>query len=122
MIVAQRPCCVVASWGSRWTRYHQERGEWPDRLDALAPGYLHAVPLDPFDGQPLRYKRVADGVVVSSITPDPSTTVDRFGRTHWGNDGGNRGTPYAFRLWDPAQRRQPAAEVLPMPRTDNAPP
>jgi hypothetical protein len=38
--------------------YHLENeGRLPATLDELVPGYLPAVPLDPFDGQTLRYDR-----------------------------------------------------------------
>lgn len=36
--------------------YHLETGALPDRLDALVPRYLDAVPVDDFGGQPLRYQ------------------------------------------------------------------
>jgi hypothetical protein len=31
------------------------------------PTYLAAVPTDPFDGQPLRYKKLAKGYIVYSV-------------------------------------------------------
>ncbi len=34
-----------------------EHGTLPERLDALVPGYLAALPRDGFDGEPLRYDR-----------------------------------------------------------------
>lgn len=37
--------------------YQKERGYLPARLEELVPGYLSDVPLDPFDGKPLRYSR-----------------------------------------------------------------
>lgn len=43
----------------------------PESLDQLVPQYLTAVPLDPFDGQPLRYKKnYLRGYVIYSIGPD----------------------------------------------------
>jgi hypothetical protein len=39
-------------------------GRLPERLDELVPGYLKAVPPDPFDGKPLRYNPVK-GVIYS---------------------------------------------------------
>jgi hypothetical protein len=36
-------------------RYRRKTGRWPERLDQLVPDFLPQVPLDPFDGQPLRY-------------------------------------------------------------------
>ena len=42
----------------------------PATLDALVPGYCSAPPRDPFDDQPLRYKKLQGGYVVYSIGPD----------------------------------------------------
>jgi hypothetical protein len=36
------------------TRYRLDHGNLPAHLSDLVPGYLDAIPLDPFDGQPLR--------------------------------------------------------------------
>ncbi len=40
--------------------YHREHGMWPATLDELVPSYLPRVPLDGFDGKPLKY-RLLDG-------------------------------------------------------------
>jgi len=37
--------------------YEQEQGALPERLDALTPEWLEAVPADPYDGQAFRYDR-----------------------------------------------------------------
>ncbi|MCW5556706.1 MAG: hypothetical protein KIT22_02505 [Verrucomicrobiae bacterium] len=37
--------------------YELQNGALPDSLDALVPVYLDRVPLDDFDGQPLRYSK-----------------------------------------------------------------
>ena len=34
------------------------------------PLYLNAVPADPFDGQPLRFKRLSKGYVIYSVGSD----------------------------------------------------
>jgi hypothetical protein len=39
-------------------------------LKALVPGYLDAVPEDPFTGGPLRYRKTTSGFVVYSVGPD----------------------------------------------------
>ena len=44
--------------------YTQAEGTLPDSLDALVPAYLDAVPLDRYDGAPLRYSK-AKGIVYS---------------------------------------------------------
>src|SRR5262249_3052447 len=48
-------------------RFRQERSAWPTSIAELCPAYLKAVPKDPFDGNALRYKRLADSVVIYSI-------------------------------------------------------
>jgi len=42
----------------------------PATLDALVPNYCPSLPRDPFDEQPLRYKKLARGYVVYSIGAD----------------------------------------------------
>jgi len=37
--------------------YEQSCGSLPERLDALVPQWIEAVPTDPYDGQPFRYAR-----------------------------------------------------------------
>jgi hypothetical protein len=51
-------------------RYRIANGALPESLGALVPKFLTAVPTDPFDGQPLRYKKLANGYVVYSIGED----------------------------------------------------
>ena len=41
-----------------------------ETLQNLVPGLLNVIPTDPFDGRPLRYKKLAKGYVVYSIGPD----------------------------------------------------
>jgi hypothetical protein len=81
-------------------RYRLARGRWPESLAALVPEFLAAVPADPYDGQPLRYRRLADGVVVYSVGPD-------------GADGGGQSNPdppgpnFGCMLWDISRRHPP---------------
>lgn len=42
-------------------RYRGKHGEYPKRLDLLAPEFLHPVPVDFIDGKPLRYRFTGDG-------------------------------------------------------------
>jgi hypothetical protein len=51
-------------------RYRLAHGGLPERLDQLVPGDLKAVPEDPFDGKPLRYRRLDRGYVVYSVGED----------------------------------------------------
>ena len=49
----------------RWRLAHP--GRLPDTLAELVPAYLTAVPLDPYDGQPVRYQKLPVGYVVYSV-------------------------------------------------------
>lgn len=42
-------------------RFQLKHGVYPEKLAELTPEFLPSVPLDPIDGQPLRYRRNADG-------------------------------------------------------------
>ncbi len=55
----------LAAW-----RYRQAKGKLPGTLAELAPGYIEAVPLDPFDGAALKYKFLDKGYVVYSVGMD----------------------------------------------------
>jgi hypothetical protein len=61
-------CAVI---GLACERFRLKSGRWPSSLDELTPAFLSAIPLDPFDGQPLRYLKLVDGVVVSSTGTHP---------------------------------------------------
>jgi hypothetical protein len=42
-------------------RFQLKNGNYPEKLSQLTPDFLASVPLDPVDGQPLRYRREQDG-------------------------------------------------------------
>lgn len=51
--------------------YHQDHKAYPATLSALVPGYLKAIPTDPFAlSGPLRYKLVSAKYVLYSVGPD----------------------------------------------------
>ncbi|HOB33237.1 MAG TPA: hypothetical protein PKH32_10205 [Verrucomicrobiota bacterium] len=52
----------------RYRRAHEE--SLPPALTNLVPEFLGEVPLDPFDGQPLRFVTTPKGFIVYSIGPD----------------------------------------------------
>jgi hypothetical protein len=61
--------------------YQLEHGELPDALDALVPKYFDAVPLDDFDGKPMRYSR--EKKVIYSVGAD---LVDSGGANQTSHD------------------------------------
>lgn len=52
----------------RWRLAHD--GQSPESLTELVPDYFEAIPLDPFDQQPLPYRKLPKGFVVYSIGAD----------------------------------------------------
>lgn len=77
-------------------RFRIERDRLPDTLDELVPAFVDAVPLDPFDGRRLRYRRTGNEFCVYSVgrnraddggcgDPDRNRFLDlvfRSGRMH----------------------------------------
>ena len=61
------------------------------------------MPADPFDGAPLRLRRVPGGLVVYTVGPDG---VDDGGSLDPGRLV-EPGTDLGFRLWDVVARRRP---------------
>jgi hypothetical protein len=85
-------------------RFRRDTGRWPASLDELVPAYLKAVPRDPYDRQPLRLRRLADGVVIYSAGSD---RTDDGGQVHTDPKIGGMPKDFGVRLWDPEHRRQP---------------
>jgi hypothetical protein len=48
-------------------QFRLDRGRLPESLSELVPDYLDSIPIDPFDGQPLRFKATEQGIVIYSI-------------------------------------------------------
>jgi len=51
-------------------RFSRQRGRLPSDLKELTPQFLEAVPTDPFDGAPIRYRRLARGYAIYSVDAD----------------------------------------------------
>jgi len=104
-------CGIVMLAAERYRRAHQH---WPQGMDDLVPAYLSRAPADPFDGQPLRIRSFADGIVVYSVGDD---SRDRAGNlSNAGNlrDDAQRPTSnWGFRLFDVRKRRQPPGKPSP---------
>jgi hypothetical protein len=52
------------------TRYRLDQGALPSKLDELVPKYLDAIPVDPFDGHPLRLAVKDNQWIIYSVGPD----------------------------------------------------
>jgi hypothetical protein len=107
--VAETRCAVV---GIACERFRLKRGRWPAALAELCPEFLASVPLDPFDGQPLRFAKQDDGVVVHSVGKTPAAA---------GRPGLPEGIQIGFRLWNPDARRLPPPPEPPPQKDEDKP-
>jgi ABC-type transport system involved in multi-copper enzyme maturation permease subunit len=86
-------------------RFRREHGRWPNSLAELVPSKLPKIYTDPYDGQPLRYRKNKEGVVIYSVGPDKIDDGGKFDRLKVTTPGADIG----IQLWDPDKRRQPPA-------------
>jgi hypothetical protein len=59
-------------------RYRLKHGNWPNGIEPLVPDLLAAVPIDPFDGQPVRYRQTDTGLTIYSVGPDGEDNLGRL--------------------------------------------
>ncbi len=84
-------------------RYRRKHGSWPPALADLVPHYLSAVPRDPFDGQPLRYRRTDNGAIIYALYDNgDGTGADRDREPDAASP-----KDVVFTLWNVDRRRQP---------------
>jgi hypothetical protein len=66
--VAQIEAIMLASRAGLACRlYKNTNGRYPESLEALVPGHLSEVPIDPFTGKPFVYRREGEGFIVYSL-------------------------------------------------------
>jgi hypothetical protein len=107
---AQLRCFILALAAER---YRLQNGTWPARPEALVEAkLLTAVPLDPYDGKPVRMRRFDDRLVVYTVWED---RTDNGGvSVRYTNE--KSGTDLGFTLWYVDRRRQPPVELLTYPQ------
>jgi hypothetical protein len=84
-------------------RFRQANKRWPASLNEVPFDLLPAVPIDPYDGQPIRFRRTDTGVVVYTLGQN---LIDDGGAVEQPKIG-DPSLDVGFRLWDPDKRRQP---------------
>src|SRR5207244_2033898 len=72
----QRASLVTLTCALAAERFRLSHGCWPASLDVLVPAYLTEVPVDPFDLQPLRYRKLANGVVIDGLGQSDGPEAD----------------------------------------------
>lgn len=73
----------------------RRHGRLPENLEALVSSHLKALPRDPFDDNPLRYRRIGEGCIIYSVGPDGSDD----GGTSGEDAGEDEGHDIVFRLF-----------------------
>jgi len=104
-------CTCVALATERYRRSH---GRWPNSFAFLVPEFLGEVPTDPYNGSPLKYRRLDDGVVIYSVGPDCQDNGGKLDRQNPTTEG----TDIGFQLWDVVHRRQPWRQMVKEPKED----
>lgn len=93
--LSTRSCLRCAATGLAVERFRQKFGRWPESLDEIPKDILPEIPLDPFEGLPLKLAKSRDGVtVMNSGFP----LAESFARMEYEPSDGR------FRLFDLDQR------------------
>jgi hypothetical protein len=91
-------------------RLKDKNKDWPASLDVLVKEkLLDAIPADPFDNQPMRYRRTKEGIVIYSIA---FNMKDDQGDVEPDQIRGGEAPDIGFRLWNVDRRRQAALPAV----------
>jgi hypothetical protein len=60
----------TARLGLAAEKYRLRHGKFPAQLDDLAPDFIPVIPLDSFDGKPMKMKRTEHGLILYSVGPN----------------------------------------------------
>jgi len=111
--------------------YEFSHGAAPDQLTDLIPDFLPSVPIDPFDGKPLRYRREGKEWVLWSVGSDMKDDNAAWHEFKYRKPGDERtGGDIYFESTEPqddlafylSQRKLKASEPAPSPRNPTASP
>ena len=87
----------VAIVGVAAERFRSKQAHWPSGIDELIKaGLLKEHCRDPYDGNPLRWKRVPTGVIIYSVGPDKIDNGGKLDRSNLIAPG----TDVGFELWN----------------------
>lgn len=78
--------------------FRQESGRWPADLEELVPQYLDAIPIDSFDGAPLRY-RIDEAIGAPLIYSVGVNQIDDGGSSEFDPDPDAPAEELDFVLW-----------------------
>ena len=83
--------------------FRHENQRWPKDLQEIPQKWLKEIPVDPYDGKPMRYRIEEEGIVIYSVGADQ---IDQQGQLDLRPARGNPGD-LGIRLWNPNKRRLP---------------
>jgi hypothetical protein len=98
--------CAITALAAE--RFRIDTKNWPKSPADLCPKYINEVPIDPFDGLPLKHVARDDGLTIYSVGVDGQDDGGR-GLT---SDGREKGSDLGFQLWDVDKRGKPATPQL----------
>jgi hypothetical protein len=75
--------CGLSDLAMAATAYKAEKGRYPSQAEALVPQFITQVPLDPFDGKPLKMKAVDGGMDLFTVEPGPDLLFEGEGAIHF---------------------------------------
>jgi hypothetical protein len=85
-------------------RFRCLHARWPNTLDEIPKSILASVPVSPFDGRPIRYQVLADGIAISCFC---HSNMNIDGPAEF-REGDAKGFAEGARLWNPEHRGLPA--------------
>jgi hypothetical protein len=103
--VASLECARIAVACELYRRKHQA---WPKSLEDIPKQWLPEIPLDPYDGKPLRYRILPESIRVYTVGEDGLDDADRIvDELH------PPVTYYRIEVWNPEKRRLPGPPPRP---------
>ena len=97
-------------------RFRLVNKRWPKDLQELCPTYLKEIPIDPFDGKPLKFALQEDGIVIYSVDKDGQ---DDGGDIHKQSPDADNPKDLGVRLYNPKNRRLPPLPMKQQPNGDD---
>ncbi len=91
-------------------RYRIAKGVWPTALSDIPKEILPEIPLDPFNGKPIQFQKLEDGVAIFSVGDEQDARRRNTGEIK--DPVGHLGR--GWKLWDNNFRRLPH----PLPKSD----
>ncbi len=69
-VTQQQTQFLLGRLGLAAASYHSDHGKYPATLDALVPKYITEIPIDPFNGEPIKMIAVKGGLILYSVAQD----------------------------------------------------